>query len=64
MVINMERNEMPEGFMMALAQDPEAMQKFAALSEEKKKEIIAGTHSVRSKDEMHRYVHELASGKQ
>ena len=55
---------MPEGFMMALAQDPEAMQKFAALSEEKKKEIIAGTHSVRSKDEMHRYVHELATGKQ
>ena len=49
---------------MALAQDPEAMQKFAALSEEEKKEIIAGTHSVRSKDEMHCYVHELASGKQ
>ena len=40
------------------------MQKFAALSEEKKKEIIDGTHSVQSKDEMHRYVHELASGKQ
>ena len=55
---------MPEGFMMALAQNPEAMQKFATLSEEKKKEIIDGTHSVRSKDEMHRYVHELASGKQ
>ncbi len=53
---NMERSEMPVGFAMALAQNPEAMQKFATLSEDKKQEIIAGTHSVNSKKEMQQYV--------
>lgn len=60
----MKKNEMPIGFAMALAQNPEAMQKFAMLSEDKKQEIIDGTHSVKSKDEMHRYVNDLVSNKQ
>ncbi len=55
----MNRNEMPVGFSMALAQNPEAMQKFAMLSEEKKNEIINGTHSVKSRREMHEYVNKL-----
>lgn len=55
----MKRDEMPVGFSMALAQNPEAMQKFAMLSEEKKKQIIDGTHSVKSKQEMHEYVNKL-----
>lgn len=55
----MKRDEMPVGFSMALAQNPEAMQKFAMLSEEKKKQIIDGTHSVKSKQEMHEYVNRL-----
>lgn len=55
----MNRNEMPVGFSMALAQNPEAMQKFAMLSEEKKKEIINGTHFVKSSREMHEYVNKL-----
>ena len=59
----MERNEMPVGFAMALAMNPEAMQKFATLSEEQKQEIIAGTHTVKSRDEMHRYVDSLANDK-
>ncbi len=59
----MERNEIPIGFAMALAMNPEAMQKFGELSEEKKQQIIAGTHSVRSKDEMHRYVNALVTDK-
>ena len=54
---------MPVGFAMALAQNPEAMQKFATLSEDKKQEIIAGTHSVKSKEEMHQYVNSLVSKK-
>ncbi len=33
----MKRDEMPVGFSFALAQNPEAMQKFAMLSEEKRK---------------------------
>ena len=55
----MKRGEMPVGFSLALAQNPDAMQKFAMLSEEKKKEIIDGTHQVKSKQEMHEYVNKL-----
>ncbi len=55
----MEQNEMPVGFAMALAMNPKAMQKFAFLSEEKKQEIVEGTHSIKSKEEMHRYVDAL-----
>ncbi len=55
----MNRNEMPVGFAMALAQNPEAMQKFTMLSEEKKTEIINGTHYVNSSREMHEYVNKL-----
>ena len=55
----MQRDEMPVGFAMVLAQNPEAMQKFAMLSEEKKQEIINGTHFVKSSSEMHEYVNKL-----
>lgn len=59
----MERREMPVGFAMALALNPEAMEKFELLSEEEKQEIIDGTHSVRSRAEMHKYVNDLVTGK-
>lgn len=52
----MDKHEIPVGFSMALAQNPEAMEKFAKLSEDQKATIIEGTHSVNSKNEMHRYV--------
>lgn len=52
----MENYEIPVGLGMALAQKPEAMEKFAAFSETKKKEIIAGISSVSSKEEMRQYV--------
>ena len=57
----MKRYEMPVGFSMALAQNPEAMQHFALLSDDKKQEIIDGTHAISSKREMHEYVNKLAS---
>ena len=55
----MKYYEMPIGLGMALAQRPEAMEKFARLSEDKKKEIIEGTHSVSSKEQMHQYVEKI-----
>ena len=55
----MTKDEMPVGFAMALAMNPEAMQKFALLSEDKKREVIAGTHSVNSRNEMQSYVASL-----
>ncbi len=60
----MTKDEMPVGFAMALAMNPEAMQKFGALSEEQKQAIIAGTHTVKSRDEMQRYVDAIVNGKQ
>ena len=59
----MTKDEMPVGFAMALAMNPEAMQKFGALSEEQKQQIITGTHAVKSRDEMRRYVDSLVSDK-
>ena len=56
-VMNME--ELPLGFGMALAQHPEAMARFAALSEAEQQAIIDGTHAVRSKQEMQAYVENL-----
>ncbi len=58
----MTKDEMPVGFAMALAMNPEAMQKFGTLSEEQKQQIIAGTHAVKSRDEMCHYVDSLVNG--
>ncbi len=57
----MKSYEMPIGFGMALAQRPEAMEKFASLNEAKKQEIIDGTHSISSKKEMQQYVEKFIS---
>ena len=57
----MENYKMPIGLGMALAQRPEAMEKFALLSDAKKQEIINGTHSVSSKEEMRQYVDKIIS---
>ena len=46
---------------MVSAVRPEAMKKFATLSESKKQEIINGTHSVSSKEEMQQYVDKIIS---
>ena len=46
---------------MALAMNPEAMEKFASLSEAQKQEIIDGTHNVSSKAEMRQYVENIKS---
>ncbi len=59
----MKSSEMPVGFAMALAMNPQAMQAFGALSEDKKQAVIEGTHSIKSKEEMHRYVDALVNGK-
>ncbi len=57
----MKKNELPVGFAMALAMNPDAMHKFETLSEEQKQGIIAGTHTVKSRDEMHKYVDSIVS---
>ena len=44
---------------MALAQHPEAMARFAALSQAEQQTVINGAHAVRSKEEMRAYVERL-----
>ncbi len=58
----MKQDQMPVGFTMALAMNPDAMQKFASFNEEQKQKVIDGAHSVKSKEEMHRYVDSLVNG--
>ena len=55
----MEQYEMPVGFEMALARNMYAMHKIANLNEQEKQEVINGTHSVQSKEEMRRYVENI-----
>ncbi|MCI2057245.1 MAG: hypothetical protein LKJ86_08890 [Oscillibacter sp.] len=56
----MDQHELPLGFGMALAQYPDAMKKFTALSETEQSEILQRVHAVSSKDEMRSLVNELS----
>lgn len=58
----MEKNEIPIGFGITLAMNPEAMEKFASLPKNEKQKIINGTHNVSSKAEMKQYVENIAAG--
>ncbi|WP_298024728.1 hypothetical protein [uncultured Dysosmobacter sp.] len=55
----MEANELPLGFGMALAQHPEAMERFAGLPEAEQQAILEGVRAVHSKQEMRAYVEQL-----
>lgn len=57
----MANYEIPVGLGMVLAQRPDAMEKFATLSETEKQKIINGTHLVASKEEMRQYVDRIIS---
>ena len=51
--------EMPVGLGMALAMNPEAMEKFSSLTEQQKWEVVSGTHAVQSRKEMQQYVRNI-----
>ena len=53
--------DLPLGLGMALAQNSEAMSKFASLPAQKQREIISHTHAIHSKAEMQHYVNSLFS---
>ena len=42
----MNNFEMPVGLGMALAMNPESMEKFSSLTEQQKWEVVSGTHAV------------------
>ena len=49
------------GFGMALAQNPRAMEYFSKQTKEKQAEILAHTHTIQSRNEMHAYVQSLGN---
>lgn len=51
--------EMPMGLGMALAQNLQAMEYFAALPSEQQQNVIEQTHGIRSKAEMQQFVQNL-----
>ncbi|MGN0691257.1 MAG: hypothetical protein ACI4K7_02795 [Oscillospiraceae bacterium] len=56
----MKKEDIPMGFGIALAMDPQAMQVFSALPESRQRQMIDGTHAVSSKEEMRQYVEKIA----
>lgn len=54
--------EIPMGLGMALAQNIEAMNFFAALTPAQKQAVINYTHTISSKEEMQAYVDSLPKG--
>ena len=54
--------EMPLGLGMALMQNPSALDRFSALNEDEKQELIADTHGIRSGEEMRAFVEQFAGG--
>lgn len=55
----MNKKELSIGFGFALAQNPEAMQTFAALPENRQDEILQKARAVSSKEEMQNLVAQL-----
>ena len=55
----MNNFEMPVGLGMALAMNPEAMEKFSFLTEQQKWEVVSGTHAIQSGKEMQQYVRNI-----
>ncbi len=56
---NLTNGDIPMGFGMALAQNTEALKKFALLSEGQRKSLIEGAHNVKSRQEMREYVNNI-----
>jgi len=59
---NLLSDGVPMGFGMALAQNPQALERFSMLSEEQQRRVLDGTHAVDSKEAMRAYVDKLAHG--
>ena len=51
--------ELPMGLVMALANNPVAMNYFMGMSADEQRQFVEGTHQIRSKAEMQHYVNSL-----
>lgn len=51
--------DLPLGFGMALAQHPQAMDRFAHMTNSEQEQILAQIHNINSKEEMQNFVARL-----
>lgn len=58
-----EGDDIPLGLGLALAQNIDALNTFAALTNEQKQKAIEHTHQIQSKREMAAFVQQIADGK-
>ncbi len=54
--------DLPMGFSMALAQNPQALTRFSEMTEKQRTAVIDHTHAIGSKREMRAFVAGLAEG--
>ena len=52
--------DLPLGFGMALAQQPDAMKKFSNMTDDEQNRILSEIHNIDSKQEMQSFVSRLA----
>lgn len=52
--------DLPLGFGMALAQQPDAMKKFSNMTEDEQNRILSEIHNIDSKQEMQSFISRLA----
>ena len=55
----MDYYQVPTGFGMALARNPQALNAYSAMTEEQKQAILSQAHNARSEQEMNRIVNGL-----
>ncbi len=60
-VCDMNHKDLPLGFAFALAQNPQAMQRFSLMSEAEQHRVLQKAHTVSSKGEMQSLVNHLSA---
>ncbi len=57
----MNYTDLPVGFAMALAQNSAALEKFGAMSDAQKQQLLDRAHAAHSRREMHQIVAEIGN---
>lgn len=58
----MQMNDLPLGFVMSLAQNKDALERFSSYDDSKKQEIISSLNTINSRNEMRQFVDRLGKG--
>ena len=61
-VTHMQMNDLTLGFVMSLAQNKDALERFSSFNDGKKQEILSSLHAINSRNEMRQFVDRLGKG--